>query len=175
MLSLSCLISSRWMPESPRWLLCQGRTEDAIEVFDQIARWNGRPFLDPSDIKALQKQILFDSESSNEDKTSIYTISTETSNGESNVEFYQTKKKRSRWCAKSKLWKSLSIFKYKQYRFQLVVLMFAWFASQLIYYGISFNMKNLSGDPYLNVFYMGMVGLPGSFAGLLFNNRQVNP
>jgi len=118
-----------------------------MEVFDQIARWNNRPCLDPSDIKILQRQILESGESG------------------------KSTKKASSCGFPSSICRSFEIFKYREYRFQLLVLMFSWFASQLVYYGISFNMKNLSGDPYLNILYMGAVALPGSFCGLLFNNR----
>uniref|UniRef100_A0A1I8JDE7 MFS domain-containing protein n=1 Tax=Macrostomum lignano TaxID=282301 RepID=A0A1I8JDE7_9PLAT len=30
-----------FVPESPRWLVLRGRTEDAKKVFSQLARWNG--------------------------------------------------------------------------------------------------------------------------------------
>ncbi|CAL8107343.1 unnamed protein product [Orchesella dallaii] len=141
------LLAYPWMPESPRWLLCQGRTEEAMEVFDQIARWNNKPSLDPSDIKILQHQILQNGESEDSgNKKGLYGFA-------------------------SSMCRTFEIFKYQEYRSQLLVLMFSWFAFQLVYYGISFNMKNLSGDPYLNLLIMGVVGLPGSFSGLLFNNR----
>lgn len=186
-----------WMPESPRWLLCHGRTKEAIRVFDQIARWNGRPCLDPADIIALQKSILQQQENSNRSSSSSDDYGNKASNddalnkgetssqtttiscnsaitgsnksdNENNNIFHKEEKKTS---MSSSICNSFKIFSYREYRFQLFTLMFAWFASQLIYYGISFNMKHLSGDPYLNVLYMGAVGLPGSFTGLLFNNR----
>lgn len=147
------------MPESPRWLLCHGKTEEAIEVFDQIARWNGKPNVNPSDVKVLQKVILLGNGESLDRIDSLASLTT------------TTKNKKSFCSSHSILFSSFKIFHYREYRFQMLVLMFSWFASQLIYYGISFNMKNLTGDPYLNVLYMGIVGMPGSFIGLLFNNR----
>lgn len=147
------------MPESPRWLLCHGKTEEATQVFDQIARWNGKPSVNPSDVKLLQKEILVGNGESLERIDSSAALTTSKTNKKSFCNSY------------SNLFSSFQIFHYREYRFQMVVLMFSWFASQLIYYGISFNMKNLTGDPYLNVLYMGIVGMPGSFMGLLFNNR----
>ena len=32
-----------FLPESPRWLLSQGRTAEAMEVLRTVCRWNGRP------------------------------------------------------------------------------------------------------------------------------------
>lgn len=46
-----------------------------------------------------------------------------------------------------------------------------WFAWSLTYYGISFNIKNLEGNIYLNVFYMGLVNALGQRGALLINNR----
>lgn len=146
------------MPESPRWLLCQGRTEDALEVFEQIARWNGKPSVDPSDIKNLQRVILLGHDDRS-DRLGRHSVSTST--------IIEDK----RFCSSFTLCSSFSIFCHKEYRFQLMLLMFLWFTSQLIYYGISFNMKNLSGDAYMNIFYMAIIGMPGSFTGLIFNNR----
>lgn len=147
------------MPESPRFLLCQGRTEEALEVFDQIARWNGRPCVNPSDVKVLQAAILLGNGDKSEKESG--SPSTAFTTGQCCVYRYLPS-----------TFTSFKVFRYRQYRFQLLVLIFSWFASQLIYYGISFNMKNLtSGDAYLNVLYMGIVSLPGSFTGLLFNNR----
>jgi OCT family organic cation transporter-like MFS transporter 3 len=127
-----------WFPESPRWLLCKERTDEAIEVFQQIARWNKKPELDPAGIRSVQKSITNARDASTESLSII---------------------------------DSLKVLKIKEFRVQLFILMFAWFTSQLVYYGISFNMKHLDGDPYLNVLYMGACDLPGSFTGIFFNNR----
>ncbi|OXA36584.1 Organic cation transporter protein [Folsomia candida] len=127
-----------FFPESPRWLLCKERTEEALEVFDKIARWNRKPGMDPAEIKTLQKCITHSVDSSSESLSIV---------------------------------ESFKILKFKEFRVQLVILMVAWFTCQLVYYGISFNMKHLDGNPYWNVFYMGVLDLPGSFTGILFNNR----
>jgi len=68
---------------------------------------------------------------------------------------------------------SLKLLKIKGFRTQLLILTFSWFTSQLVYYGISFNMKHLDGNPHMNVLYMGVFDLPGSFTGILFNNKLV--
>lgn len=128
----------RWFPESPRWLLCKERTEEALGVFDRIARWNKRPAVDPAEIKAVQKSISASVHSSAESLSIV---------------------------------ESFKIIRIQAFRLQLLILILGWFTTQLIYYGISFNMKHLDGDPYWNVFYMGILDLPGSFTGILFNNR----
>jgi hypothetical protein len=66
------------------------------------------------------------------------------------------------------LWR---ILKEDAYRTQLLIFMWAWLSICVIYYGLSFNTKHLSGNPYLNVFYLGLSDLPGCFSGIYFNNR----
>ena len=39
--------------------------------------------------------------------------------------------------------------------------MLVWFAYSAVYYGISFNTKNLSGNIYLNMVYMGLIDAVG--------------
>lgn len=40
----------------------------------------------------------------------------------------------------------------------------------VVYYGVTFNGKNLSGSPYWNIVYMGMFDLLASPASVPFNN-----
>ena len=39
----------------------------------------------------------------------------------------------------------------------------------VVYYGVSFNSKNISGDRYLNIFYMGACDIFATPFGVLFN------
>lgn len=47
---MSCVC--RCVPESPRWLLSQKRTTQAIRVMEQIAQKNGK--VPPADLKVLE-------------------------------------------------------------------------------------------------------------------------
>ena len=51
--------------------------------------------------------------------------------------------------------------------------LFCRFASSCVYYGVSYNIKNLAGDRYLNVFLSGLVEIPSLIFVLLVNNRCV--
>ncbi|CAG7822329.1 unnamed protein product [Allacma fusca] len=51
-----------------------------------------------------------------------------------------------------------------------IIFMGCWFAVNIINYGISFNMKNLSGDPYWNVFCIGL-GDAISFRSTVFVSK----
>lgn len=65
-------------------------------------------------------------------------------------------------------WKT---FKDKRVFKAICIFFLAWFANALTYYGISFNMKNMSGDPYLNVFLLGVLDSPAELSGMYFSNR----
>lgn len=39
-------------------------------------------------------------------------------------------------------------------------------ANDIIYYGPTYNVDNMSGNPYLNFFLFGIVELPANFLGL---------
>lgn len=78
-------------------------------------------------------------------------------------------------CAEEKT-KSESHGKLKEFRDafllrQICILSLSWFASSVTYYGISFNMKNMSGNRYLNVGLLGAFDLPAELSGIYFSNR----
>lgn len=131
-------ISYPWLPESPRYLLCKGQTQEAIKVFNKIASCNKKDPVEPNDIYNLQRMIIKENES------------TDCSTKVNGVTTLLTK-----YCK------------------QFVVFSWGWFTCACIYYALSFNTKNLSGNLYLNVFYLGVSDLPGYFFGIIFNNRLV--
>ncbi|CAG7822127.1 unnamed protein product [Allacma fusca] len=69
----------------------------------------------------------------------------------------------------------LDFFRNKQLLKTTLCLQCVWFTCGLVYFGISFNIKNLSGDPYMNVVYMGLmdfIGYPGSSFLLMKLSRR---
>ncbi|XP_050402198.1 organic cation transporter protein isoform X1 [Patella vulgata] len=52
-----------------------------------------------------------------------------------------------------------------------LILMYSWFVSSSVYYGLNFNTKNLSGNRYLNVFISGLVEIPALIFVVLINNK----
>ena len=49
-LPVASLVCVYWiLPESPRWLLAQNRTEEATKIVKHIAEYNGKPL--PEDFK----------------------------------------------------------------------------------------------------------------------------
>ncbi|CAG7838216.1 unnamed protein product [Allacma fusca] len=124
-----------FVPETPRWLLCQQRTAEAQKSLNKIARMNRKPLLDSAVVDNLQKSIL-------------------------NERTDQSKPGVSSW----------EIFTNSNLRYKMLVFLFGWFSASIVYYSMSFNTKNVNGNPYLNVLYMGLVDFPAFFSGILFNN-----
>jgi hypothetical protein len=63
------------------------------------------------------------------------------------------------------------VFKDKNILTCILIFSLAWFTNALTYYGVSFNMKNVDGNPYLNVFLLGALDYPAELSGLYFSNR----
>jgi hypothetical protein len=67
----------------------------------------------------------------------------------------------------------LDFFRDPELRKKTILLMGIWFSWSIVYFGLSYNAKNLRGDPCLNVAYMGFSDALGYPAALLINNKQV--
>lgn len=65
----------------------------------------------------------------------------------------------------------LDLLRRKELRQVTVCLCSIWFAWGLVYFGIYFNIKNVPGNLYLSVFYMGLADAIGFPSTLLILNR----
>lgn len=52
-----------------------------------------------------------------------------------------------------------------------VILMYGWFVSSSVYYGMNFNTKNLTGNLYMNIFLSGLVEIPALIFVVLVHNK----
>ncbi|GFR96365.1 organic cation transporter protein [Elysia marginata] len=105
-----------FLPESPRWLIQKGRTEEAIQIVQKIAAGNGVVLTDT----ACQLEEM--------DK-----------GGE----------ERSIWL----------VFKHKVLFIRTLVMFFNWLVASMVYYGLSLNVGQFSGNIYLNSFLSAMAEL----------------
>jgi OCT family organic cation transporter-like MFS transporter 4/5 len=135
--SFFSIITSRFIPESPRWLLRNQRIEEATQVLRKISKTNG------------VKTLSLTSET-------LKAVADQECSGSSQTRFSY-----------------LSFFREPELRRKSIILMGIWFSWAVVYYGLSFNVKNLSGNPYLNMFLMGVSDAVGYPAALLLNNRSV--
>ncbi|XP_066986634.1 organic cation transporter protein-like [Macrobrachium rosenbergii] len=132
------LFSTYWfLPESPRWLISQGRHEEAVEIFSRAAKVNGR-VLPPSEalVKSLQK-IAPSQKATKPEKPSRRLLSI--------------------------LKHFVVLLTKKEHRVKILVNYFCWCAVSMVYYGVSLNSGNLSTDPYLYMLLGGLVEIPSYF------------
>ncbi|XP_068604116.1 solute carrier family 22 member 13-like [Brachionichthys hirsutus] len=113
-----------FIPESARWLITQGRKEDALKVLQRAARANGRTvpdhLLDKLEIKASPERR--------------------------NV---------------------LDAFRIPYLRKRTLIMGFNWFASSIVYYGLSINVGSFGLNIYLTQFIFGVVEIPANFTSLI--------
>ncbi|XP_068160676.1 solute carrier family 22 member 13-like [Antennarius striatus] len=113
-----------FLPESARWLLTQGRKEEALKVLQRAAQVNGRTM--PED--KLDK-----------------------------LEIMDTPERRS----------MLDIFRLPYLRKRTLVMGFNWFASSIVYFGLSLNVGSFGLNIYLTQFIFGVVEIPANLASLV--------
>ncbi|XP_020791405.1 solute carrier family 22 member 13b [Boleophthalmus pectinirostris] len=111
------------LPESARWLITQGKKEQAIKEIRKAAKVNKRKV--PEEL--LEK------------------LSAEPPGKRSNM---------------------LDLFKIPYLRKRALIMSFSWFATSLMYYGISLNVGNFGMDIYLTQFIFGLVELPARLGSL---------
>ena len=127
----------RFVPESPRWLLGERRFEEALKIMKEGAKANGKTL--PSDEEMMDMFEKFAAqeaeeakEASDEEKTTkekVYEVFKEL------ILLVETPEMRKR---------TLNIF-------------YSWLVVAMVYYGLSFNSKNLGGNRYVNTFISGFV------------------
>lgn len=60
---------------------------------------------------------------------------------------------------------ALQLFKYPVVRVRTLLLTLCYTCNNLFYYGLAYNMSNLSGNEFLNFFLLGIVELPSNLLG----------
>ncbi|KAG7153824.1 Organic cation transporter protein-like 15, partial [Homarus americanus] len=139
--SLYCIIYFWLLPDSPRWLITEGRFEEALKIMTKIANVNRKPL--PSDpvVLAAMENIV---------KQGTHEKGEELTDREATI--------MSRFLAVIK--QVVILLTIRQLRLRTLVVFFCWFAASMVYYGIALNATNLSTDPYLYIFLGGLLEVP---------------
>merc|ERR1719323_2857857 len=138
-ISIPCLVllSYYWeIPESPRWLVQKKRFTEARDILKKIAKANGNTAPDDDELMAML-QNLDDNEKTEADQ-------------ESSAELTLTDK------LKNGVRELTILFETPQLRKRTINIFFSWLVVAMVYYGLSFNSKNIGGDIYLSMFISGM-------------------
>ncbi|XP_013413256.1 organic cation transporter protein [Lingula anatina] len=51
----------------------------------------------------------------------------------------------------------------------MLIVMYAWFVCAAVFYGLNYNVKNLAGDRYLNMFLVSFIDMPAVWSTIFFN------
>ncbi|XP_076032892.1 solute carrier family 22 member 7-like [Oratosquilla oratoria] len=126
-----------WLPESPRWLIHQGRFNEALKVLKNAAAWNRQTL--PSDQKLIDVMTAIKSKADIE--------------GES--------EERSLLRQVTKAWKKfMGAFTTRKMVLRTCIILFCWYSVSFIYYGVSLGATIFNVNLYFYVFLGGLLELP---------------
>jgi len=128
------LISYYWyIPESPRWLISENRFQEALDVLKDAAKVNGNT-LPPDDELLPALEALAQEESKGQEVTQ------RTKKEELIAVFHEI----------------ITLFKTPEMRKRTLNIFFSWCVVAMVYYGLSFNTKNIGGDIYISNLISGL-------------------
>lgn len=136
-------VSYFWiMSESVRWYMSKGRFEEAESVLKDVARVN-KTQLSQKSLELLRENIL--------------------------------EEERKKACEKEQKanepWLIALIFKHKPILLRVMVSPIWWMTTTFIYYGMSINSVNMSGNRYLNYVAVSASEIPGYWTAVLLMGR----
>ncbi|XP_064638935.1 organic cation transporter protein-like [Lineus longissimus] len=128
----------RWLiPESPRWLVSDGRFQKAKHIVRKIARCNGRPVPRIEDI-VFEEEKLFEKLNDLDEKSSNYSKD-------------------------ERIYTVVDLFRTPNIRRIALASFVVWFASAFIYYGFLFISGGIGGNVYINTVISGATGVVSAF------------
>ena len=129
------------MPESPRWLVVRGRFQEALEVLRQGARWNRRQMPPDEEVLKLIKEAH---------RGMLAREAAMETGG-------------------SALQRAFDLIRTRRMRLYMISCTYINFAVSGSFYGISFDMTQLSSSPHLAATLSGLVEIPALFVFPLMN------
>ncbi|KAL7031083.1 hypothetical protein ACKWTF_006893 [Chironomus riparius] len=136
-----------WLiPESARWLLAKQRNRKAFKIIKKAAADNN---------KEISQSILdrFNPNNSNDDEREKNLCDDATNVDEEGVKVY------------------LKLIKSRVLLIRCLILFFVWGTNAFVYYGLSLNSVNLSGNIYLNFILGCLIEIPGNTIAWIIMNK----
>ncbi|KAM3955696.1 organic cation transporter protein-like [Aphomia sociella] len=130
------------MTESVRWYMSKGRYVESEEVLKKIAKVNGKQLSE----KSLDALRLTHEEEKNR------------------AELEKDQKKDEPWLI-------VLVFRHKQILIRCLVSPIWWITNTFIYYGLSINAVNMSGNRYVNYVAVSAAQIPGYWTAVLLLER----
>ncbi|KAM7345221.1 organic cation transporter protein isoform 2-T5 [Cochliomyia hominivorax] len=130
-----------WLvPESVRWLIARNRKEKAGKIIRKAAQINR---------KELSVTLLANFQSENHLETSDNNNYVKNNLDDIKIE-------------KHEIWLAVKeVFKSKTLVFRYTLMLYIWAVNAVVYYGLSLNSTNLSGNKYLNFALVCLIEIPG--------------
>jgi len=136
-ISVPCLVlaSYYWfIPESPRWLIQARKFNEAKDVLVQAAKENGNKIPDDAEFLDMIKSL-------DDKKDTVETTPEPSTFSEKfSAAFHEIK----------------LLFQTPQMRKRTITVFITWLVIAMVYYGLSFNSKNIGGDIYVSMFINGV-------------------
>merc|ERR1712109_133518 len=128
------------IPESPRWLMAEGRFDEALHILKNGAKTNKKQLPPDDELMDMLKAISADEEETKEEKVEV-----ELTTAQKIYAIFD---------------EIFVLIKTPEMRKRTLNIFFSWLIVAMVYYGLSLNSKNLGGDRYLNGFLSGFVEVP---------------
>jgi len=141
-ISIPCVLLTLYywfVPESPRWLMAEGRFDEAIKILRDGAKTNGRTLPSDDELREMMQAIKDDEEDKKQEETRELTTS------EKVMEVFD---------------EILVLVKTPEMRKRTLNVFYSWLIVAMVYYGLSFNSKNLGANRYVSSFISGFVEVP---------------
>ena len=139
-ISIPCLVLLvyfREIPESPRWLVQKKRFVEAKDILKKIAKANGNVLPDDEEVVKMLENLdeLNEDEGKAAEENKALTTSEKLKEAFQEIEI---------------------LFATPQLRKRTLNIFYSWLVVAMVYYGLSFNSKNIGGDMYVSMFISGL-------------------
>lgn len=138
--SVLLLLNYWFLPESPRWLMTSGRSEEALTILRQVAKTNGCTMPPQAELDKIISNIEKERKGNWREK--------EPNLHQKLINFFRS---------------TITLLSTKNMRRRCLIIFFAWFVVSMVYYGLTFSGGNINASPYLLVFLSGLVEIPSYF------------
>lgn len=135
------------IPESPRWLLSQGKTDEVLKFVKTMARWENIEI----DLSELKYEMTSQKSDAMLEKNQPYSEDCE----ETSIADYSLG----------------NFFASSNLRWKCIVLTFICIVSNQLYFAIPYNMENLRADFYLSYVMQAAVEAPATLLNLFLLNK----
>jgi OCT family organic cation transporter-like MFS transporter 4/5 len=135
------------IPESPRWLLCRGKIDEATNIIEDAVRTNGIDLMDTLKIKDVRNEVVKMYEAIQMHKAFVPKHPESAGENEGGQQ-------------RTKTLSFISLFRTPVMRRNSIIMCFNWFITVFIYYALSLNVQDLGGNIYVNFLISGLVEIP---------------